>query len=317
MNKLEKSSVRVVSALYLLGWTAIIIVICFWQINNEQDKTEKLSAYQARAFFQEIVTTRSWNSSHGGVYVPVTSSTQPNPFLDDPQRDLTTEKGLKLTKINPAYMTRQIAEIANHKNLVRFHITSEKPIRPENIADDWETKVLQLFLSGSTEHSEFTQNKDGEVVFRYMAPLWVEESCLKCHAKQGYKKGDLRGGISVTLAAGKIFVIQKNAISKFVIAFTCIWLVGLAIVSIGFHMLKKEEIRRKKIIIELESTIGQVKKLSGLLPICSHCKKIRDDKGYWNQIESYIDDHSEAKFSHGICQDCAKKHYPDVDIYEE
>lgn len=55
--------------------------------------------------------------------------------------------------------------------------------------------------------------------------------------------------------------------------------------------------------------------LRGILPICSFCKKIRDDKGYWNQIESYIHDHSEAEFSHGVCQECAKKHYPDEDLY--
>ncbi|MEN8143230.1 MAG: response regulator, partial [Thermodesulfobacteriota bacterium] len=54
-----------------------------------------------------------------------------------------------------------------------------------------------------------------------------------------------------------------------------------------------------------------VKTLSGMLPICASCKKVRDDKGYWNQIESYITNHSEAEFSHGICPDCVKEIYPD------
>jgi len=54
-----------------------------------------------------------------------------------------------------------------------------------------------------------------------------------------------------------------------------------------------------------------------LLPICSHCKNIRDDKGYWNQIESYIHEHSEAEFSHSICPECAIKYYPDMDIYDD
>lgn len=60
---------------------------------------------------------------------------------------------------------------------------------------------------------------------------------------------------------------------------------------------------------KLEEALDNVKKLSGLLPICGHCKKIRDDRGYWNQIDTYIQEHSEAVFSHGICQDCAKKYY--------
>jgi len=58
----------------------------------------------------------------------------------------------------------------------------------------------------------------------------------------------------------------------------------------------------------------ELKILRGLMPICSYCKKIRDDKGYWNQIEAYISDHSEAEFSHGICQECVKKYYPDMDL---
>ncbi len=68
---------------------------------------------------------------------------------------------------------------------------------------------------------------------------------------------------------------------------------------------------------DLQEALSNVKTLSGLLPICSHCKKIRDDKGYWNQIEVYIKDHSEAEFSHSICQECAKKHYPDLDIQDD
>jgi len=68
-------------------------------------------------------------------------------------------------------------------------------------------------------------------------------------------------------------------------------------------------------ITSLKRALEDVKTLSGLLPICSHCKKIRDDTGYWNQIESYIQENSEAVFSHGICQDCAEKLYPGLDIY--
>lgn len=74
---------------------------------------------------------------------------------------------------------------------------------------------------------------------------------------------------------------------------------------------------KEKVIQDLRVVIAKVKILSGLLPICSHCKKVRDDKGYWNQIEAYIEDHSDAEFSHSICQECAKKYYPDMDIYDE
>jgi len=80
--------------------------------------------------------------------------------------------------------------------------------------------------------------------------------------------------------------------------------------SIMFRNLKKSEeaLRREK--DRLEQAHSQIRILSGLLPICASCKKIRDDKGYWNQIETYIHTHSEAKFSHGICPECMKKLYP-------
>lgn len=81
--------------------------------------------------------------------------------------------------------------------------------------------------------------------------------------------------------------------------------------------IKRKQKERENLIHELQEALTEVKTLSGLLPICSHCKKIRDDKGYWTQIESYIHEHSEAEFSHSICQECAKKHYPDLDLYDD
>ena len=73
---------------------------------------------------------------------------------------------------------------------------------------------------------------------------------------------------------------------------------------------KAVEKERERLIEELQDALAKVKLLSGLLPICASCKKIRDDKGYWNQIESYIRAHSEAEFSHGICPECARNLYP-------
>jgi PAS domain S-box-containing protein len=74
---------------------------------------------------------------------------------------------------------------------------------------------------------------------------------------------------------------------------------------------KRIEEEREKLIRELQDALANIKTLHGLLPICSYCKKIRDDKGYWNRIESYIQDHSGAEFTHGMCPECLKKLYPD------
>ena len=80
---------------------------------------------------------------------------------------------------------------------------------------------------------------------------------------------------------------------------------------------RQVEEQREKLIEELQKALSEVKTLQGFLPICSYCKKIRDDKGYWSQIESYIHKHSDAQFSHGICPECIKKNYPDMDLNED
>jgi len=74
---------------------------------------------------------------------------------------------------------------------------------------------------------------------------------------------------------------------------------------------KRAELEREKLIADLQKALADIKTLHGVLPICSFCKKIRDDKGAWHQLEAYISGHSDTEFSHGVCQDCAKKHYPD------
>ena len=80
---------------------------------------------------------------------------------------------------------------------------------------------------------------------------------------------------------------------------------------------KKSESDKEHLIAELEEALIQIKTLRGILSICSYCKKIKNDKGYWDQIETYIRDRSEAEFSHGICQECAEKYYSDMNLYED
>jgi PAS domain S-box-containing protein len=86
----------------------------------------------------------------------------------------------------------------------------------------------------------------------------------------------------------------------------------VTMIDITQRHLAEEE--KDKLIVELKQAMATVKKLSGLLPICANCKKIRDDHGYWNQVEVYVRNHSDAQFSHGICPECMKKLYPE---YEE
>lgn len=186
-----------------LLWIALIMGSFFWNYTSAKTEQEKIAFQTAKSFFDLIVMTREWNAWHGGVYVPVTPETMPNPYLETPMRDIHVNEQLTLTQINPAYMTRQIAEIAE-KQKISFHLTSLNPIRPQNKPSPREERALKAFERGVSEKGEFIEQK-GKTEFFYMAPLKTKDECLKCHAAQGYQKGDIRGGIRVTLPfAGSI-----------------------------------------------------------------------------------------------------------------
>ncbi len=278
-TEIKRSYISPISFLLGIIWTIVLVGLFVWNMIKEKEQLIDVLTHQARAFFEEIVTTRYWNASHGGVYVPVTKKTKPNPYLKVPDRDVLTVNGVELTKINPAYMTRQIGEIASERNLVWFHITSSKPIRPANKPDSWEINVLEHFSSGLSEYSELMDSKDGLKLFRYMAPLWVETPCLKCHSEQGYREGDLRGGISVSIQAEPILASHVRQIQRLLFVYVLIWFLGLLGIAFARNRLRKEEEKREGIILNLKNALSEVKMLSGLLPICTSCKKIRMTKG--------------------------------------
>ena len=183
----------VVSACF---WLVLVVASAFWNINQMQTAQQETNLKVARSFFELIVTVRKWNAQLGGVYAPVSATLQPNPYLTISDRDLHLPDGLFLTKVNPAFMTRLIADLAQQGNEVRFHITSLKPINPGNAAEAWEAQALTAF---ETQAQREYFDWDGQTqTFKYMAPLITDASCLKCHEIQGYKVGDIRGGISVS-----------------------------------------------------------------------------------------------------------------------
>lgn len=180
-------------------WICIQGLFLYWLEIDSRLEEKRLAQSTANAFFQQVVISRQWNASHGGVYAPITATTQPNEYMPSQGRDLIADNGLRLTKINPSHMTRQIAELAQkNESGIQFHITSLKPLKPENKATEWEERWLKSFEQGIKEQGEFFE--DGAITwFRYMAPLLVGPDCLQCHAQQGYKEGDIRGGLSISL----------------------------------------------------------------------------------------------------------------------
>ena len=170
-----------------------------WNLNSQAIAVENTARAAARTAYEKDVVYRMWSSMHGGVYVPVSSYAQPNIYLKGMvDRDIETTDGKRLTLVNPAYMNRQVHEIELSRTGSRGHLTSLRPIRPENAPDEWEREALKVMVTGHEEYSGI-QKMDGREYMRYMRPLITEKACLKCHEQHGYKIGQIRGGLSVSI----------------------------------------------------------------------------------------------------------------------
>lgn len=202
---------RLAFALLAVLWLCMMVFSFFYQVESDKKYAYQITAQQAEMFFHHIVLMRLWNAQHGGVYVRVTEQSPPNPYLKIPNRDITAPDGTQLTLLNPAYMTRQMAELEASHSGIRFHLTSLNPINPTNQADPWETEAFAAFKQGSANYTGLSE-LDRQPYFRYMAPLKIEQDCMRCHAEQGLKPGQLIGAISVSLPAVSIerFVEQRK-----------------------------------------------------------------------------------------------------------
>ncbi|MCP3941503.1 MAG: response regulator [Desulfobacteraceae bacterium] len=225
-------------------WTLVIVISIYWNINYVNKNSLKLARMQAITAFEKDLLYRRWNALYGTIYAPVSKKTPPNPFLTDiPEREITTPSGKLMTIINPAYMTRQVHEIAQNKSGVLGHITSLNPIRPKNSPDPWEFEALELFERGKKQVSS-VQKINGIEYMRLMRPLITEKGCLKCHAKQGYKEGDIRGGISVAIPMKSLNAISKMQNFILIFAHVTLWLLGMAGIVWGSKRLIQSELKR-------------------------------------------------------------------------
>jgi PAS domain S-box-containing protein len=238
-------------------WIFVIGCLLWWAIINQKQSIYKFAAVEARASFHKDLVYRRWSAIHGGTYVPSTNETPPNPYLSHvAERDILTPSGKALTLVNPAYMTRQVHDLGQNKYGLIGHITSLNPIRPENRPDKWETDALIAFEKGKNEITS-VRLIDGVKYLRLMRPMITKKECLKCHAKQGYKEGDLRGGISVAVPLSSYETIANKNILNLTVTYVIIIVLGIISLIITFVVLNKRDYRQKKIEQSLQESEEQ------------------------------------------------------------
>ena len=262
LNSEKKNMVRWFAAGVLI-WSSLVATSLFSDYVNEHEQAFEMASISARAHYNKDKAFRLWGASHGGVYVAADERTPPNPRLSDiPERDVTTISGKKLTLMNPAYMIRQVMQ--DYENLygVRGRITTfpDKLFYQGNMPDAWELAALQYFQKGGKEVREIG-DLDGESYLRLIRPLVIEQGCLKCHASQGYKVGEFRGAIGVSVPMKPYLdSAQKELEAQYIFSGT-IWLVGLLILGLFFVRARTLASERFVLASELEGSAERTRRL--------------------------------------------------------
>lgn len=213
---------------YLAGvWTSLVLASLFWSLHRVHEGHMENARIEARTLYDMTLAYRSWDMSHGNVYVPITDKISPQPFRTAGRHDL-TGKGKKAALVNPAWMTLEVFDALRSQSSLPVinHITSLRYLNPLNKPDAWEEKGLRDFERGSSEVSAM-QFIEGRPYMRLMKPFTTQESCLKCHGSQGYKPGDIRGGMSIAIPLNLHF--QAEAKEKKAVAAThaVFWIIGM------------------------------------------------------------------------------------------
>lgn len=245
---------RLLPLLFLLLLGLLSITVNYFNLRNN---AHDMAAYYAQGMARLINDARLWNTEHGGVYVPVSDTTPPNPYLQVPNRDLLTLDGLELTMVNPAYMTREIAEITRRQKGLVLHLTSINPVNPVNAPDEWEKSVLvDLEADGESNRFALIETPEGKI-FRYLSPLYIQSSCLQCHEAYGYQEGDLRGGVSLTFPAAPFQAMVSSQLNWMLVGHGIAFLLVGGVVLTLLGRLQRQWQKRQELIEEQENTIAQ------------------------------------------------------------
>jgi diguanylate cyclase (GGDEF)-like protein len=210
--------------------------------------------------------------------VSIQESVEPNPYLAPEGRDITGSDGKAYTRINPAYMTRLVHELGVLESGVIGHITSSRPIRKGNEPDEWESAALEKLEAGLTKEVSEIETLYGWPYLRLIRPLVTETGCLSCHAVQGYKEGDVRGAISVSVPMGPITASLDRSRLMLYLTHITLWILGLIVMGYGTFRLalgvrEREQVEqlfrgelRRRVELERElRTAATTDSLTGLL----------------------------------------------------
>ena len=217
-------------------------------------QAERRSYLLAQTASDKDIILRKWVAGLGGIYAPVTPATPPNPWLPEAGRDFTLPGGMRVTRMNPAYVTRLVHALWREHSDIPSRIVSAKPVNPANRALPWEAAALgDIERRGGKEYFILSGDPQKGQVLRHMAALRVEQSCLACHTTQGYKEGDIIGGISSVVATSRMSTGDAAIKRTLLAGFSTAGMVVLLLFLWGGHALLQNIVRRDRAEKELRA----------------------------------------------------------------
>ena len=240
----------------LVLWSLAIAVLLAGNLTRVSEGVIEQARIKARASFKRDMLFRDWNLDHGGVYLPVNESVQPDPWNSSPNRDAVTPLGLKLTQVNPTAMIRLINQLEDSRSRFPSRITSLKPINPANEPDRWERDALGRIAAGANEVSDVTRFGE-EICTRLMRPLAMEKNCLGCHSEP---IGTVLGGMSVAVPMASLLggVQEEKIVTS--LGYGLLWALGLLGFCLGARKLASQIGHRTEAELRLREREGDLRK---------------------------------------------------------
>ncbi len=233
------ASARRVLRWVAVGWTLAALAVVVLIVHYASRERAQVARIRAEEACRGEFAFHSWNAEHGGVYELVSPGALPDPRLTDvADRDLTTAAGQKLMLVNPIHLSRFAPEPASGEGAWLGHLTSLKPLNPMNEPDDWEMEALRRLERGERAVAQEV-SLAGSPVLRYLSGLTMQPHCMKCHGQQGYRVGEVSGGLSVTVplefAPSAVWHHGRAAAA----GLTAFWLLGLVGLQRGSRELRR------------------------------------------------------------------------------
>jgi two-component sensor histidine kinase len=251
----RKFSLRSIFFVLFTCWTVLVIALAFWDYFRTNNFILETVQHLAWDSLSRDFAFRRWAAIHEGAHVPLAPQTPSNTHREQlPSKNAYSSPGEKPAMSNPPSIFRHALDMINSGNVLRSHITTQKPIISENTPDEWEKKALAGFENGINEKTGIDKIGN-QTYFRFMVPLTTEPKCQSCHDINGDKSGELVAGVSLSIPLKHLENLFFSEFQSQIITYGILLMTGIFVLWFGRHSLGRYLFQQEHDKIALESAL--------------------------------------------------------------